>query len=257
MEERKLKGTQVVIGSKNLSPEYSYSYVINTDGVTGFRKSKKYGVLTAYKMTYEYVPDASQSPGGQVYAPPAQQAPPPGGRVFAYQQQHPPSASHVPPIPFTTENEYWKEVIAEHPDSWLKNENIYIKVDNITEVTTQQPFPYLELVNPNKCIFHNSPIKRVIYERLEPFGIKTETPDEGKLVYTVDEAYDEIYRAIESRLKTSGIKLSELLEICKTVYAGMMHGTPMPKQKLEELKTAILKSYRHDKNYTDPLFYKQ
>lgn len=255
LDKRKIPGQRVVIGSKELSPNYRYSYVINADGISGTRTSMKDGVLTIYKMTYKNVPDASQSPGGQVYAPPplssAQQAPPtlrspPGGQVYA-----PPSG------PFITDNEYWTEVIAKHPYSWLKNGNIYIKVNNITEVTTHQPISYLELVNPNKCIFHISPVRRIIYERLEPYGIKTETPDEGKLVYTADEAYDEIDKSIESRLRTSNIKLSELLEICKTVYADMMHGTPMPEQKLKELKTAILKSYQHDKNYTDPLFYKQ
>jgi hypothetical protein len=41
LDTKKIKGTQVIIRSNELLPAISYSYVINADGITGTRKSKR------------------------------------------------------------------------------------------------------------------------------------------------------------------------------------------------------------------------
>jgi hypothetical protein len=59
LDIKKIKGTQVIIRSKELLPTIFYSYVINADGITGTRISKRGTGFFEYEMMYVENPSAS------------------------------------------------------------------------------------------------------------------------------------------------------------------------------------------------------
>lgn len=274
LDKRKILGQEVVIGSKNLSPGYMYSYVINADGVTGSRTSMKDGVKTAYKMTYKsdpddwakffqpallprsssslhaqppplpvYLPSPSSAPlppsPPPIYAPPPVYLPPPiyppppayppspaltAARQLWQQaptsalRLPPPSSSlHAPPPPspppsgsFQTDNKSLVHAINDIKEFqkvhgikpiWLKQGRIFINIDDISVTTAEPQIAYLEIVNPNKCIHHIGPKRRMVYEEDVFSGLISTTIEEGhpkkQVVYTEPEFIRDAKRNID------------------------------------------------------------
>jgi hypothetical protein len=132
----------------------------------------------------------------------------------------------------------------------------------VNEVHTKNPEASIEKVSNDKYIIHIGPQFRKIIERYwydeidHELGYQiTETNSRGPLVYTEDKFDETIYKLIDSRMKSSQTRLSELLELCRNTYHDMFK-KEIPEKKLRELESYI-RSYpiivQNDRN---PTFYK-
>jgi len=119
----------------------------------------------------------------------------------------------------------------------------------------------IEKVSNDEYIIHINEMKRIIIGKQfflpddRNAYIITKDIEKGPRVPT-EEYYDsEIDRLIESRLHTSQIYLSELLELCSDIYNNMFK-TPIPNEKLKKIQEQIMQSYSYKKNGQNILFFK-